>query len=88
MKAEERAIIWRATRLEDIITMIDGRAEIIDEIFGAPEDVRGYISVKIAGLLKTTQFVDALPGYLLPDDASQRRLKILMDRLTQIAKII
>ena len=73
--------------LEDIITVIDGRAEIIDEISRAPADVRDYISGKITGLLKNEQFLDALPGYLLPDDASQGRMKILMNRLTQIAKI-
>lgn len=73
--------------LEDIITVVDGRAEIIDEITVAPEDVREYISGKVAGLLETRQFLDALPGYLLPDDASQGRMKILMDRLTQIAEI-
>jgi hypothetical protein len=62
--------------------------QIIDEISRAPaKDVRDYISVKIAGLLKTTQFVDALPAYMLPDEASQGRMRILMDRLTQIAKI-
>ncbi len=73
--------------LEDIITVIDGRTEIIEEISRAPEDVRNYISGKITGLLKNEQFLDALPGYLLPDDASQGRMKILMNRLTQIAKI-
>jgi hypothetical protein len=73
--------------LEDIITVIDGRSEIIDEISRAPEDVRDYISGKIAGLVKTRQFIDALPGYLLPDDASQGRIRILMDRLTEIAEM-
>jgi hypothetical protein len=73
--------------LEDIITVIDGRTEIINEISGAPNDVREYISGKIAGLLENRQFLDALPGYLLPDDASQGRMKILLDRLTQIAEI-
>jgi predicted nucleotidyltransferase len=73
--------------LEDIITVLDGRAEIIDEISGAPKDVREYISGKVAGLLETRQFLDALPGYLLPDDASQGRIKILMDRLKQIAEM-
>jgi hypothetical protein len=67
--------------------VIDGRAEIIDEITVAPEDVREYISGKVAALMKTRQFLDALPGYLLPDDASQGRLRILMDRLTQIAEM-
>jgi len=73
--------------LEDIITVIDGRAEIVDEISRAPEDVRDYISGKIRGLLNTRQFLDALPGYLLPDEASQGRLRILMERLTQIAEM-
>jgi predicted nucleotidyltransferase len=73
--------------LEDIITVIDGRAEIIKEISGTPEDVRDYISGKIRGLLNTRQFLDALPGYLLPDEASQGRLRILTERLTQIAEI-
>jgi len=54
---------------------------------GAPEDVRDYISGKIRGLLNTGQFLDAIPDYLLPDEASQGRLKILINRLTQIAKI-
>jgi hypothetical protein len=73
--------------LEDIITVIDGRTEIINEILGAPDDVRKYISGKIAGLLENRQFLDALPGYLLPDEASQGQMKILMDRLTQIAEM-
>ncbi len=73
--------------LEDIITVIDGRAGIITEISSAPEDVRDYISGKITGLMKTRQFLDALPGYLLPDDTSQGRLRILMNRLTQIAEM-
>ncbi len=73
--------------LEDIITVIDGRAEIIEEISSAPEDVRNYISGKIRGLLHNRQFLDALPGYLLPDDASQGRLRILTERLTQIAEM-
>ena len=73
--------------LEDIITVIDGRAEIIEEISRVPEDVRDYISGKIRGLLNTRQFLDALPGYLLPDEASQGRLRILTERLTQIAEM-
>jgi hypothetical protein len=59
----------------------------IEEISRAPEDVRDYISGKIRGLLNTRQFLDALPGYLLPDEASQGRLRILMERLTQIAEM-
>ena len=71
--------------LEDIITVIDGRSEIIGEIDRASEDVRNYIAVQIEMLLKKRQFCDALPGFLLPDYASQERVKLLTDRLNAIA---
>lgn len=51
----------------------------------APEDVRLYIAGAIKGLLEADQFMDALPGYLLPDAASQARLSILLERLRQIS---
>lgn len=73
--------------LEDLITVIDGRAEIVDEMLQAPADVRSYIAERIGTLLDTGQFMNALPGYLLPDEASQGRLSILLERLNQIRKI-
>ena len=65
--------------------MIDGRSEIIGEIDRASEDVRNYIAVQIEMLLKKRQFCDALPGFLLPDYASQERVKLLTDLLNAIA---
>jgi hypothetical protein len=50
-------------------------------------DVRTYIAAEIAELLATPAFVDAIPGYLLPDQASQARVSILLERLKQIASI-
>ena len=72
--------------MEDLITVIDGRVEITDEIRRAPDDVQYYVASKISELLQNRKFLDALPGYLLPDSASQGRMKILVDRLTQIAQ--
>ena len=70
--------------LEDLIAVIDGRAEIVQEIRSAPIDVKTYIAAKIKQLLGTADFVDALPGYLLPDAASQARIKTLIARLEEI----
>lgn len=73
--------------LEDLVAVIDGRAEITEEIGSAKEDVRTYIAGEISKLLSTHAFVDALPGYLLPDAASQARITLLVARLKQIATL-
>src|SRR6266404_2785144 len=57
--------------LEDPLTVIDCREVIVSEIAGAME-VRHYIAEQFRTLLATRAFVDALPGYLLPDASSQR----------------
>jgi hypothetical protein len=71
--------------LEDIIYVIDGRPAIIDEIRTAEAELRAYVGVEIKSLLNHEDFRAALPGFLLPDSASQRRLPFLLDRLTNLA---
>ena len=66
------------------MAVVDGRAELVDEIHSAPEDVRAYIAAEIRKLFATPEFLDALPGYLLPDQASQARVSILLERLEKI----
>jgi len=72
--------------LEDVITMIDGRPEIVDEVRNAPSGVRSYIASETRHLLGTRAFVDALPGFLLPDSASQGRYPLLRERLDALAR--
>lgn len=73
--------------LEDLITVVDGRPELFDELRSAPEDVRSYVSSIIHQLLETDQFIDAIPGHLLPDSANQGRSAILLGRLKEISKL-
>ena len=70
--------------LEDLLTVVDGREAIVQEIADAME-VRAYIAEEFRGMLETRAFLDALSGYLLPDAGSQQRLPILKDRLKKIA---
>jgi hypothetical protein len=72
--------------LEDVITVIDGRPEIVREVRDAPPDVRGYVASEMRRLLGTRQFLDALPGFLLPDSASQARQPLLRERLNALAQ--
>jgi hypothetical protein len=73
--------------LEELMAVVDGRAELVQEIHAGPEDVRAYIAAEIGKLLAIRKFLDALPGYLLPDEASQARVAILLDRLKKIAAL-
>ena len=71
--------------LEDIITVVDGRPELGDEIRAADAEIRGYLAAQAKALLATRAFLDALPGHLPPDAASQDRLPLLLRRVGAIA---
>ncbi len=73
--------------LEDLIAVVDGRSELLAEIDLVQQDVRTYIASEIDELLAAPAFLDALPGYLLPDQASQARISILLERLKKIMSI-
>lgn len=73
--------------MEDIITLLDGRPEIVDDVRNGPEDVKAFLSRKFGEFLNNRSFLDALPGHLLPDSASQLRVPILMERIRALAKL-
>jgi hypothetical protein len=72
--------------LEDIITVIDGRPEIVGDVAAASDDVRAYIGAEIRELLGNRDFTEALAGFLLPDPASQERRSLLEGRLRSLSK--
>lgn len=73
--------------LEDLIAVVDGRSELVNEVRSASPDVRAYIGSEVKEMLDTQTFMDSLPGYLLPDSASQARITLLMQRLQEIAAL-
>ena len=73
--------------LEDIVTVVDGRPEIVEELSVASADVRTYVAAEIGSLLRNADFVDALPGFLLPDAASQDRRPLVEERLKALSDL-
>jgi predicted nucleotidyltransferase len=71
--------------LEDFIFVIDGRATIVDEVRAETPSLREYLHSQLKALLATPSFIDALPGYLRPDAASQSRIGVVLRRLTALA---
>ena len=72
--------------ISDIITLIDGRQEIISEILISDLYLRGFISQTFKAMLLDTNFRETLSGHFLPDDASQKRLPLIVQRLEKIAE--
>jgi len=72
--------------LEDLISVVDGRPSLADELQAASEDLRAYVAAEIGALLEDPRFVDALPGHLLPDAASQARIGLVLRRLRDISR--
>jgi hypothetical protein len=70
--------------LEDVIALVDGRAELHSELERASEGVRRYVAETVAALLASLAFVEALPGHLPADAAGQARLPLVEARLRAI----
>jgi len=47
--------------------------------------LQDYVAATLADLIANEDFVEALPAHLPPDEASQARLSIVMERLRLMA---
>jgi predicted nucleotidyltransferase len=72
--------------LEDIVTVVDGRPTLADELRQSPQELRAYLAAELSPLLRTPEFLDALPGHLPGDSASQSRIPIVIDVLERLAQ--
>jgi hypothetical protein len=73
--------------LEDIVTVVDGRSELIREVEAEDPSVRNYIASAIGASLRNPAFVEALQGHLPGDGGGQARLPLLLDRLRSVASL-
>jgi hypothetical protein len=74
--------------LEDIITVVDGRPEIVDEVRAdTSPDVRQYLLAEVTALLESDQFDRAVSGHLPPDASNQERTEKVLERLRAIAAV-
>lgn len=71
--------------LEDLVAVVDGRPEVVEEIAHAPVDLQDYLREGVGELVDDSSFLEALAGHLPGDAGSQQRLPILLDRIQLIA---
>lgn len=72
--------------LEDVLSVVDGRPGIVDEIAQADPVLRDYVAAAFAQLLADDGFINALPG-LIFEGSPPTRGPILLERLRRIAEI-
>jgi hypothetical protein len=72
--------------LEDALAVVDGRPSLVQEVSSAPDDLRAYLVSKWHALIRDPRFIDAIPGHLPPDSASQSRVPLLLSRIGQMSR--
>lgn len=75
---------YASSDLEDIITVLDGRATVLQEVAVCPSELRRYIGREVGRLLDNPEFVNALPGRLAGDEISQARTPMILRTLNSL----
>lgn len=70
--------------MEDIVTVLDGRSEIVEEVNNAEKHLNSFLINRLEGLLGNRDFLEALPGHLPPDPVSQGRVDLIIGRMKNI----
>lgn len=71
--------------IEDIINLVDGRRELLEEVERCPEDVRDFIMDEVDHLLADQDFTNQIPWHLHPDESNQARVTLITTRLRELA---
>jgi predicted nucleotidyltransferase len=75
--------VYLSHDLEDIVTVIDGRAELTDELSAADTSVRSHVIRQVRALLAHPDMQNALPGLV----AQPIRAGVVLQRLHDIASM-
>ena len=75
--------VYLSHDLEDIMTVLEGRAAVAREVVAASAPVRQHVAQAAAALLQRPAFHNALPGLL----SDPEREPTVNARLTQIARL-
>lgn len=71
--------------MEDIMTLLDGRPEIVEEVAAAEPGLRTFVRDAFAEWLKRRDFADVIAGHLL-DPGGEERADVVFERMTSIVQ--
>lgn len=67
--------------MEDIIAVLDGRLEIVDEVKHSDPALVKEISERFRGLMQEKYFIDSVSGHMPTDATSQARIAVILSRI-------
>jgi len=70
--------------IADVIAILDGRKELVDELAAGPRDVREFVAREFRAMLDRGELDDAVSAHLRPDPAIQGRASLVLGQLHQI----
>ena len=73
--------VYMSHDLEDVITVVDGRPELLSELVAAPDDLRVFVAGTLATVLRHADFSNALPGIV----SQAPRAGLVLQRLQAMA---
>lgn len=76
--------VYLSHDLEDIMTVMEGRSCVVQEMATAEEAVRKHVGQSVAALLHMPTFQNALPG-LLSDPEREQTVKTRLMKIAQLA---
>jgi predicted nucleotidyltransferase len=86
-KDRGRGDCYASHDLEDVITLVDGRASVVEEVASASGQVRTFVAAAFAELLQHSDFLDAFPGHLSGMSGARQRAPLVMERFRAIAAL-
>ena len=78
LKGRVQGDFLRSLDFDDIVTLVDGRPELLEEVAGADAALRAYIAAEMRRLLAEPRLMDGLAGAMRGDAASQERVDVVI----------
>jgi len=76
--------LWSSHDYEDIISVVAGRINIVEEIMTASRELRENLKDEFTKLLQNDQFEPTLPGHVNDGPATMQNAQIVINRINQI----
>jgi predicted nucleotidyltransferase len=67
--------------IEDVIAVVDGRLSLALEVETSPTAVLRFLAERFGAWVEDPRFLDAVPGHLPGDAASQARAELVVERM-------
>jgi predicted nucleotidyltransferase len=73
--------------LEDIITLVDGRGTIVEEVAAASAEIRTFVAGEFSKVMNHHDFRDALPGHMSALMGARQRAPTVITRFESISAL-